>query len=83
MSFRLEPPFCVVMDAKGIALVSLPLVWGEKLKSKLTPYGFPCELLIEAQEADGAEIATLNFGPGVDVARLQRTIDSLSKTRKP
>jgi hypothetical protein len=66
------PPFKVVLNTKGDAVVCVPLPDAETFKEKLLQSGFPCEL-----SADGG-VATLNFGPKVDLPEVQRVIDSFT-----
>ena len=78
MSTAGGPPFRVSKDAKGDAVVSLPLPLAETLKEKLLGYGYPSELSAAAPGAAGGAAATLNFGPGADVPGVQRIIDSFT-----
>jgi hypothetical protein len=75
MSTGIGPPYRVTQNPSGDAVVTLPLGLAETLKEKLSGYGFPSE----QSEAPGSEgVATLNFGAGADVPRLQQVIDSFT-----
>jgi hypothetical protein len=78
VSSFLGPPYPVTLNPKGEAVVVMPLPWAETLREKLRAYDLACDLSAAPTPAGSDATATLNFGTGADVPRIQRIIDSFT-----